>query len=274
MGTIFASIASASSSAYERWQAFGPLGLAGEFLAVVILVFAALWLRCRTRSSVFWKRTDYAYFLFAILGGAAGAADLAINNWNKQLEQAQMNTITHTVVLRGLVSGTVLTCDREKEKADDLGQLGGRDVIRPSDSSGSSPSVPFALISRDECRTVSRIWSDIQNNALKTATEYGFETPLKSAGFTYVGKDFFDSEMLGASYWGVMTRIALAVEETTDGHAKEAEVKNELAQLSYFSILKSLSPILLGLGIGIRLARTHYDVKAEEKKAKATSEAA
>jgi hypothetical protein len=90
MEDIFTSISTACRSAYEWWQGLGPLGLAGEFLAVVILVFVALWVTCRARSSVFWKRTDYAYFLFAILGGAAGAADLAVNNWTKQLEQVQL----------------------------------------------------------------------------------------------------------------------------------------------------------------------------------------
>jgi hypothetical protein len=271
MGTIFASIASACSRAYEWWQAFGPLGLAGEFLVVVILVFAALWLRCRTRSSVFWKRTDYAYFFFAILGGAAGAADLAINNWNKQLEQAQMNTIRNTVVLRGLVSGVALTCEKEKEKADDLGQLGGRDVIKPRDASGSSPSLPFTSISRDDCRKVNRISSDIQNNALKTATEYGLKTSGLFKDFVNLGDVFLEGDLYWVADLLVMTRIAFALEETTLGRRREEEIRQELAQLSYFSVLKSLSPILLGLGIGIRLARTHYDVKAEEKKAKAAN---
>src|SRR4051794_326971 len=104
MEAFVASIASAWGKAYEGLQGLGPVGLALEFLGIVILVFFGLWLTCRTRSSVFWKRTDYAYFLFAILGGAAGAADLAVSNWTKQLEGVQMNIISNTVLLGGLVS--------------------------------------------------------------------------------------------------------------------------------------------------------------------------
>ena len=37
----------------------------------------------------------------------------------------------------------------------------------------------------------------------------------------------------------------------------------ELEQKSYLATLKRLTPILLGIGIGVRLARTHYDVEAE-----------
>ena len=41
--------------------------------------------------------------------------------------------------------------------------------------------------------------------------------------------------------------------------------------LRVLSYIKNLSPLLLGLGLGVRLARTHYDVRLEERKAKAAS---
>jgi hypothetical protein len=64
-----------------------------------------------------------------------------------------------------------------------------------------------------------------------------------------------------------MHKIALAVGQLVEAQARERDIETKLSVLSYFSILKSLSPILLGLGIGIRLARTHYGVRTEERKA-------
>ena len=46
------------------------------------------------------------------------------------------------------------------------------------------------------------------------------------------------------------------------------ELEEFLSSLKYLSVLKTLSPMLLGLGVGIRLARTYFDVKTEQKKQK------
>jgi hypothetical protein len=125
-------------SAYEWWQSFGPVGLAAEFLAVVSVVSIVLWRTCQTRSPVFWRRTDYAYFLFAIVGGAAGAADLAVNNWTKQLDQIQVNTLANQVLLRGYVSSALAICERQKAQEresvaerEKQRRLFGHDVINP-----------------------------------------------------------------------------------------------------------------------------------------------
>jgi hypothetical protein len=86
---------------------FGPTGLAIEFVVVVALVSTGMWLVCSNWSSVFWKRTDYAYFLLTILGGAVGAADLAVSNWTKELQQIQLASLSNMVDLRGYVSAAI-----------------------------------------------------------------------------------------------------------------------------------------------------------------------
>ena len=166
MGKI---VISAYGSAYEWWQSLGPVGLAGEFVAVVVVASAVLWFLFRTRSSVFWKRTDYAYFLFAILGGAAGAADLALNNWGKQLEQIQLNMITSEMLLRGYEAAALSICDQKQERAAREAQdkktfSGG--VRKPSDPSstvfeGGMVSEFDETLSDEDCTSARRIESDI-----------------------------------------------------------------------------------------------------------------
>ena len=71
---------------------FWPISSGWRILCCCSLVFTILWFTCRARSAVFWKRTDYFYFLLTILGGAAAAADIAMSNWTKELEQTQFGT--------------------------------------------------------------------------------------------------------------------------------------------------------------------------------------
>jgi hypothetical protein len=133
--------------------------------------------------------------------------------------------------------------------------------------------LPEEWLSKRECEAANRVWSDIETNSLKTATEYDFETNRRPPAAIYrepivMGKVFngiFNSELT--------PKIAASVLQLADARAREHAIKEQLSSLSYFSILKSLSPILLGLGIGIRLSRTHYDVRTEERKAKAQQRA-
>ena len=78
----------------QWWQSLEPWALALAFVVVVFIVSVAVWFTCRYLSSVFWKRTDYAYFLFVILGGGLAAYDLAANDLYKEFS-ASSNLWTH-----------------------------------------------------------------------------------------------------------------------------------------------------------------------------------
>jgi hypothetical protein len=263
MGNIVASASSAYRSAYEWWQSLEPSGLAVAFVVVVFFVFAALWLTCRAWSPVFWKRTDYAYFFFVIIGGAAGAADLAVNSLNKELAQIQMNMLTNNMLLRDNVSSALSICDKQRQQAEKQAQF-GPDVIKPPDVINpkdvqSEKSYGVDKLSARDCEAVARISFTIQGaHRLKTAVEYGIDTNI--------------SEI--AKYWvserDLMLKIAASIIPIVDAQAREDAIKKKLRAPSYAysSALKSLWPILLGLGIGIRLTRTRYDVNAEKQKEK------
>jgi hypothetical protein len=220
MGNIVASASSAYRNAYEWWQSLEPSGLAVAFFVVVFFVFAALWFTCRAWSPVFWKRTDYAYFFFVIIGGAAGAADLAVSSLNKELAQIQMNMLTNAMLLRGDISSASLICDKQRqrdwEQAKEQAPF-GRDVIKPPDviEPKHVPSSPFPfkdLLSSSDCATVTLISSDIQEGRLKPAADYRIEEGrLKAAadyGIDYqIGKTF--DWKLADIY--LMTKIAASI---------------------------------------------------------------
>lgn len=222
MGNIAASAFSMARSGYEGWQSFGPIGLAGEFLVFVVVASTGLWLVFRSRSAVFWKRTDYAYFLFAVLGGAAGAADLAVNNWNKQLEQAQMSIITNTVLLRGYVSSALLSCDRKRERAKEQAQF-GRDVIKPKDPTSADDTSAFLPdLSDKDCKTVVQIGSDIQEDTVKSADQYGIGA---LGAFRNIPNFKIAGISLSWLYPEVMPKIAVSLIETADARGKERALK-------------------------------------------------
>jgi hypothetical protein len=268
MQDMVASASSALRIGYEWWQSLGPVGLVGEFLAFVSFASPVLWFTCQNRSPVFWRRTDYAYFVLAILGGIAGAADLAFNNWTKQSEQIQMNMLSNGMLLRGYVTSALLICEKQKAQDKERAQF-GPGVINPNKEPNETYYYPWDLIgpgissllkslSARDCQMVDHIWSDIQKDTLQGSVKYGFNYSTIAAKISFFWTSDFD----------LMKKISLSITQIVDGQAKERAIKEELSVLSYFSILKSLSPILLGLGIGIRLARTHYDVETEKRKAR------
>jgi hypothetical protein len=66
----------------------------------------------------------------------------------------------------------------------------------------------------------------------------------------------------------LMPKIAGSIVRITDARTREQVIHERLSTpiYAYFSTLKSLWPIFLGLGIGIRVTRTHYDAKTEKEK--------
>ena len=61
--------------------------------------------------------------------------------------------------------------------------------------------------------------------------------------------------------------IVRRIEQLLGYKAVKTTLDKKIHALSYMTMLKHLSPILLGIGLGIRLARTHFDVDVELRKA-------
>jgi hypothetical protein len=68
--------------------------------------------------------------------------------------------------------------------------------------------------------------------------------------------------------------IASDIDDINKYSERADELEASLSSLQPLSILKAWSPMLLGLGVGIRLARTHFDVKTEQEKQRCESAAA
>jgi hypothetical protein len=224
------------------------------------------------KSSVFWKKTDYAYLIFTIIGGIAAAADLSISNWTKELQKNQIISDEIFSNLRDYVGIGVSECRRlEAQKDvsnaqhdDHVGGVIMKFNTKPHNSDqedGFKKSYPntkllgvlpqFVDLTESDCAFLQRVSDAITSNSLNLM---GFELQsYQTNGYEKTAK----------SPMGV---IVSEVEEINNYSDRDDELGESLSSLKYLSILKALSPMLLGLGVGIRLARTHFDVKTEQEK--------
>jgi hypothetical protein len=252
----------------------GPTGLVIEFLITVGVIAVGSWLLFKRRSSVFWKQTDYVYIFFTMVGGAAAAADIAISNWTKELQHIQRNSDELLNKLRNYLDVGVTVCnsvsaERSAERsAEQNARLNG--IITPHEPSQylpfhfESPTVPnlvpndlnewvqFAVLSQTECELIKRVSDAVKGNTLMTAAER-----------TQLHKIAVDITQTSETYPIALIQSEIAnLDKYVD---RTEELEKTLASLTCLSLLKNMSPVLLGLGIGVRLARTHFDVKKAQE---------
>jgi len=267
---------------------------------VLVVVFLTTWGLFKTWSPVFWKKTDYFYFLFTIVGAATGATDLAISNWNKEVQHSQIDMLS----LRGDITteaGNVSAgCDRQAA-AEKLAKSSSPDIIVPRDNYESPEKIPipeiikprsydFNNITKNDCAIVEAIFDALRVGSIDSVLELAAVQLILSEMNTMAPTErleryiFLKQDMVSEKellvpgetqtviishvyMMDIISKIKLLVEE----HSSSERLQRNINDLGGIAILKNLSPILLGLGLGIRLARTHYDVVAEMKKAKTSA---
>jgi hypothetical protein len=203
---------------------------------------------------------------------------LAANSLDKELAQTRLNILTSEIVLNANVSSALSICDKQREKAEERDKFGS-DVINPNDQS-KRPFFrpPGKDLSARDCQTVSRISSDIQEDRLMTVADY--DIAHYRIYNTFAWKIAESTWKLAERYlWGkfslvdtnLMPNVAASIVRITDARARETAINGKKSGRTYVyaSKFKNYWPVLLGVGIGIRLARTHYDAKAEKEKEEA-----
>lgn len=242
-----------------HWMlSFGPVGLAIEFVATVVVVSTAIWFVAKTFSPVFWKRTDYAYFILTITGGALGAADLAVSNWGKELQQLQLTILSDIDYIRASVGSAVYQCDQRNSDG-----MGDKDIIKPEPRNDGRPTFGRGIqaLSDSDCDIARQLSKDIASDKLDELITLSLSKLQSHNRENDLAEGFFKSVILDFRGMLVVKSLQLHNSET-----RSNELRERLASLGFLSKLKILSPILLGLGIGVRLARTHYDVEIERRK--------
>lgn len=126
-----------------QWQTNVGLSLINEFLITMVVIAVVTWLLLKKRSSVYWKRTDYAYLTFTVIGGIVAAADLATGNWSNELQQNRIISSGISRRLRDYVAVGVDDCKiiaAQKNAADAAANAQRGGVIRPPNI---TPPAPF-----------------------------------------------------------------------------------------------------------------------------------
>ena len=256
---------------YQLQSNAGPIWLAIQFTGTLLVTAAIMWFAFRRRRSSFRKKLDYVYFLFTIVGGAASAADLAISSWTKDSERIWFNYKIDEAYLPILVERYENMCrerDRdqvEREHSDNTNDTTDRAADqRKDDPFAKITTVPNSvlltrLLSQSDCKYIDDVHDQllvgsVDVDSLMSIHENVTETRAYNTGG--------QTEML-TPFNGGAAEVIDSIQDIDKWRRVGSALDDKLDSLRFMSVLKHLGPILLGIGLGIRLARSHYDVQAE-----------
>jgi hypothetical protein len=241
-----------------QWQTnVGPLGLANEFLITVVVITVLTWLLLKKRSSVCWKRTDYAYLTFTVIGGIVAAADLATSNWSNELQQNRIisNGISSRLrdyVAVGVDDCKIITAQRDAANADRDDHIMG--IIRPPPD--IKPLTPFKEsydIKRYAGKKVLGVGSpqfvDLTESDCTFLRQVSYAITSNTLRIMAIDAKWFQVDNNWEENWsrknGIKV-IASDIEAINKYSDRADELESSLSPLKYLSFLKSLSPCCLG----------------------------
>jgi hypothetical protein len=283
---MFERFLSLPNEVYQAQMDLSARGLIAEFVTVFIITFLIGIYRCTDRASVNWKRTDYFYFGTTVLAAAIGIAEFTASGWTREVQNLQMERAT---TIERLCSGARWIdglCDRQYDSDLSRKDRNHDGVLAPLDPQWFKPSFPEPWLFNNECEIAKLIAFSFDETMLnmvvgkiRKITSHTVVSSLPSGIESY---DPFKDRDLAKSYSNLETGefflqrpappgyrfnelILNPAHMIVDVNAKIELIENEVRSLSSTNIFRHLYPILFGLGLGVRLARTHYDVKMAQK---------
>ncbi len=241
-----------------------------EFGAILGLTFVCASYKCLERSALFWKRTDYFYFFMTICGSALALADYTGSGWNRQLQDMRLAQTAILERLRNIAVVIASKCKEEDMRRLELRRSGAdarSGILRPPFEEGYRFDYKFHYETRDaiDCDAVTRMIEAIDRRGSRMAEDL---TAINEASTHPVPIDGLLSIDDGTN--GSLLRSL--IDENASRAVQISNLTDDMASLSYTNFVRQFFPILVGLGLGVRLARTHYDVKKEKRDAVPRSE--
>src|SRR5271166_978407 len=242
---------------YQLQSNAGPIWLAGEFACTLLLTAVTTWFAFRSRRSSFWKRLVYVYFLFTIIGGAVSAADLVISNWTRDSERIFLSYKLEQAYLPILVERYDNMC-RERHLNQEEGETSNNynnpDSIKPLPNS----VLMRRLLSDSDCEYIDSVREQLLVGTLDIAGNLNRTNTTGSK----MDNSEAQTEMM-TPFNGGASEVTEIIEGIQKLRNMGSLLDRRLNALKFISVLKNLGPILLGLGLGVRLARSRYDVQSE-----------
>jgi hypothetical protein len=281
-------------SIYQTQMDLSVWGLLAEFGAVFTFTFLIGIYRCTERSAVNWKRTDYFYFGTTVLAAAIGIAEFTASSWTHEVQNLQTERGAAVERLRSGARWIDSLCERNNARK--LIENDPDRILVPPDERAPEPKIPEPKLSNKNCVEAKIIALSFGEITLEMVIKYidnSDETKLiKKSSITlnerymilnegYMNyyeelKREYKDDILSIyqlllrelsipfqyRYEGLILMPVLAISELD---VKIASLESQVRLLSSTNIFRHLYPILFGLGLGVRLARTHYDVRVAQR---------
>jgi hypothetical protein len=154
------------------------------------------------------------------------------------------------------ISGIITPRDPGKDNSVDVDEI-FKNLNRYTKSNvvvSNDWSRQFDVLSEADCEVIKRVSDTVRGNTIRTTAE---RTQFREVVVETVQMSAYPIKLIHSE-----------IASLDEYLHREEELETNLASLNYLSLVKIISPILLGLGVGVRLARTHFDVKTEQEKQK------
>jgi hypothetical protein len=285
---------------------FWPTFLFSGSLVLVLLLAIIIFVYVHPKPPVFWKRSDYVYFGFSIIGAILGLTDLTIKEWQKEVHD---NQIRRSTVIMRLISGTgsvLQSCEKitdveklREQYSREMKQGILRDLNRPTgfyDMILSDSIKNLYFYSKEECSLTQKIVApaigSLQPRAFKAESILDIYTvsmcelivnkaecdellfkdnipassdlmKIKLSDFQGGGNAHLTSPSSVYS-----TLVYSPLKEIAVYNEQEHILSDKIKDFAWMHKIRSFWPILFGIGLAVRLAKIHAEVKDEIFKAK------
>jgi hypothetical protein len=202
-----------------------------------------------------------------ILGAFLGLLEYTANSWSRQLQDLRLS---HTDTSRRLLAIATAI----QQKCDTQDAMRQKEVQKQRDRSSGilDPDHPSLL---EKFRYYSFDFYDSKeiNEELENTDDYvcgvarGFARNLRNTDdigeLTVIWNETFKTKTIIKS--GQRKSLLFVLQGDYVEQQREMQnIKSQIDTLSWTQRLRTFSPFLLALGLGIRLAKTHYEVKKEK----------
>jgi hypothetical protein len=259
------------------------------FLSTVLVmttIFITAFVYLKDKSSIFWKRTDYIYFEMTVLGGLLGFIDLQLKEFQRDGQNIRIESSYRlTQLLDGLTTTTEI-CKKISDYKSNLNSLNlerQKGVFRNQDTELEIDPIVIQIernfYNKSECRLahIIDLWIKGKPRIVNLPTRLPGGLMTESLFVFGSDRPTLDNFREGTmpieirdalSFKGIGVRpFDISIHESLKRIIELSNAKNALEQsihqLHPIEPLRSLWPLMLGIGLAIRIARIHAEIKKE-----------
>jgi hypothetical protein len=249
-------------------------------LLITLTLLIALFIYLFPRDTIFWKRSDYIYFGFAILAALIGIIDFYARDSKGKIHELGIERTQLLARLYNNLSYALQSCQKslaETALTNDLEKDRSEGVLRnlPTDEwtlfdPKSLQEIP--IYSNDECKTITdlQLWLQTGREPDDSPYELWDAEDLKEnkkSPDIFSIQDHSESiilaELIGNKDQRMHSDFGQWIERIIYNNNQITSLATDLNMLNWMPNIRFVWPFLLGFGLAVRLARIHAEVRME-----------